>query len=155
MPIRIRELKPAELPNLYPLIRQMNPALSKPQFTAFLKRMQPEGYRAAGVFDGATLVACSGFWLRTRFWCGRQLDIDNFVVGASSQGAGIGRKLVQWLEAKAKAEQCDLIVLDSYTGNHTAQAFYLKQGFALTGFHLTKVPGSQQIGALPTHTPKH
>lgn len=149
MPIRLRELTPAELPGIYPLIKLLNPWMARAEFTRRLKAMLPHGYRAVGAFDGATLIGCSGFWIGTKFWCGKQFEIDNFIVDPTHQGGGIGRKLVAWLEKKAADERCDLMVLDSYASSPGAHAFYYKQGFVITGYHFTKMPGSCKAGALP------
>ena len=149
MPIRIRELEHAEIPSIFPLIQQLNPWMTKAEFTRRLNAMLPNSYRVAGAFDGTALVGCSGFWISTRFWCGKQFDIDNFVVDPTHQGGGIGKKLVAWLEKKALAEQCDLIVLDSYVSTPGAHMFYYKQGFVITGYHFTKIPGSHEAGKLP------
>lgn len=150
----IRELGQDEIPLIYPLIAQQNPWMSEAQFHAFLKDMLPHNYHVAGVFSGDTLIGCSGYWLRTRFWCGRQLDVDNFIIHADHQRGGVGTQLLQWLEHKAKAENCQLIVLDTYVTYTHAQRFYLNQGFALTGYHVTKMPGSTEPGKLPFSTAK-
>lgn len=140
--ITLRELEPAELPALFPLIALLSPWVSKATFAKRLKAMQPLGYRAVGVFAGKKLIGASGFWIRTRFWCGRELDIDNFIVHPDQRGQKIGEALVQWLEQKAIEEKCELIVLDTYADSFLAHRFYQRAGFASTGFHYTKVPGS-------------
>lgn len=149
MPITIRELPGSEMPSIYPLIKHHNPWMAKAQFTRFLKEMIAGGYRVIAAFDGPRMVGISGFWIGTRFWCGRQFDIDNFVVDETYRGGGVGKKMVAWLEKKAKDEQCDLIVLDSYTSSPGAHMFYYKQGFTITGYHFTKMPGSNVAGQLP------
>lgn len=151
MPIHIRELTPAEMPSIYPLVRQLNPELKKPVFLRLMKQMQADNYHAIGAFDGKKLVGCSGFWLFTRFWCERQMDIDNFVVDKTYRGGGVGSAMVKWLEAKATKEKCSIIVLDAYATSAAAHQFYMKQGFAITGYHFTKMPGSKQIGTLPNN----
>lgn len=131
------------------MIRILNPWMERTTFDAMLKEMLQDGYRAVAAFDGDEMLGLSGFWLRTRFWCGRQLDIDNFIVLPQLHGKGIGKKLAAWLEKTAKREGCELIVLDTYVERTGAQEFYGKQGFAKTGYHMTKIPGSRQLGALP------
>lgn len=140
--ITIRELKPAEVKNIFPLVNMHNPHLTKAAFTARLKEMLPYGYHAVAAFDGTKIVGISGFWLRARFWCGRQLDIDNFFVHPDYRGAGLGKKLTAWLEARALREKCDLIVLDAYADSFLAHRFYHREGFVATGTHFTKVPGT-------------
>lgn len=140
--ITLRELKPAEIKGIFPLIHLHNPGITKPLFTKRLADMLPHGYRAVAAFDGKTMVAVSGFWLRSRFWCGRQLDIDNFFVHPDYRGDGLGKKLVDWLEKRALKEQCELIVLDAYADSFLAHRFYHREGFVATGTHFTKVPGT-------------
>lgn len=147
--ISLRELKGDEISSISALIRMQNPWMTAAQFKAFLAEMLAQNYRAVGAFDGDKLVGCSGFWLRVRFWCGRQLDVDNFIVHPDYRRAGIGKKMMAWLEKKAAAEKCQLIVLDTYVTYTHAQRFYLNEGYALTGYHVTKMPGSKVVGALP------
>lgn len=140
--ITLRQLKQDEIANIYPLMHMHNPSITKTLFTTRLKDMLPLGYHAVGAFDGATMVGVSGFWLRSRFWCGRQLDIDNFFVHPEYRSAGIGKKIVAWLEKRAVTEKCELIVLDSYADSFLAHRFYHREGFVATGVHFTKLPGS-------------
>lgn len=138
----IRELAPEEIPSIYPLIRQLNPSLTPALFTKRLKDMLPFGYRAVAVFEGEKMVGVSGFWVHSRFWCGRHLDIDNFFVLPDYRGKRIGQKLTAWLEKKALEEKCELMVLDVYSDNFLAHRFYHREGFVATGSHFTKVPGT-------------
>ena len=136
----LRELKKSEMPSIFPLIKQLNPGMGKALFAKRLRAMQAGGYRVVAVFDGTKMVGINGFWLRTRFWCGKQLDIDNVVVDETYRGAGLGKMLNLWLEALAKKEKVELMVLDSYVTAHDAHAFYHRQGFGITGYHFTKAP---------------
>ncbi len=141
-PITLRELKPAEIPSMFPLIQILNPTMSKALFTRRIKSMMPLGYRAVAAFEGKEMVAVSGFWIRTRLWCGKQLDMDNFVVNPTLRSSGLGSRIVEWIEKLALKENCELIVLDSYVQSHLTHRFYFRQGFSITGYHLTKVPGT-------------
>ncbi len=140
--IRLRELTATEIPTIFALMNLNNPKITKTIFAKRLADMLPFGYHAVAAFDGERMVAVSGFWLRSRFWCGRQLDIDNFFVHPDYRSAGVGKRLVQWLEKRAIAEKCELIVLDTYADYFLAQRFYHREGFSATGTHFTKVPGS-------------
>ncbi len=140
--ITLRELSPAEIPSIFPLVNLHNARVTKARFTAALKDMLPNGYHAVGAFDGTRMVGVSGFWLRSRFWCGRQLDIDNFFVHPDYRGCRVGKRLVEWLDARAVKEKCALIVLDAYADSFLAHRFYHREGFVATGTHFTKVPGT-------------
>lgn len=141
-PIVLRQLTPKEIPGIFALVNLHNPSITKALFTRRLKDMLPFGYHAVGAFSGEKLVAVSGFWLRSRFWCGRQLDIDNFFVHPDYRRLGIGSRLVEWLEKRALREKCELIVLDAYADSFLAHRFYHREGFVATGSHFTKVPGT-------------
>ena len=142
--ITLRELKPSEIASIYPLVKQLSPYVSPTEFQKRLKTMLPLGYRAVAAFEGTRMVGISGFWVGMRFWCGKQFDIDNFVVDKTYRGGGVGEKLVAWLEKTAQREQCQLMVLDAYVHNMMAHRFYHKMGFNITGYHYTKVPGSRE-----------
>lgn len=140
--ITLRELKRTEFTTIFPLISVLNPSITKPVFTTRIKTMMPLGYRVVAAFSGTEMVGLSGFWLWPRFWCGMQMDIDNFVVHPAHRNRKIGEKLLAWLEKKALAEKVDLMGLDVYADNHRAQRFYFRAGFTSTGLHMTKIPGS-------------
>lgn len=141
MALTLRELKPGELVRIYPLVKQLSPYVTRAMFEKRLKAMIPLGYRAVGAFDGTRLVGCSGFWVGMRFWCGKQFDIDNFVVDQHCRGKQVGQKLTAWLERAAIREKCEIMVLDAYVNNVMSHRFYHKMGFTITGYHFTKVPG--------------
>ena len=141
-PITIRELGARDMAAMFPLISTHNAGMDKATFTRHLKQMLAQGYRAVAAFEGTTMVGVSGFWVGTRFWCGRHLDLDNFIVAESHRRAGVGAKLVAWIEATAIAEKCELMGLDVYADSFLAQRFYHRHGFVTTGHHMTKVPGS-------------
>ena len=142
VPPVLRELKPAEMPLLFPLIHANNPSVTETVFTTRLPAMQQLGYRALGVFHDDALIACSGFWLRTRFWSGLELDIDNFYVAEGHRSNKIGARMLAWFEDFAQANRVELIVLDTYADYFLAQRFYVRGGFSHTGYHMTKIPGS-------------
>ncbi len=138
-PVTIRELKSAaDWAALYPLIAQLNKDMPKAQFTKRLKEMRARGYRCAGVFEGKKMLGALGFWIGMRFWCGRNIDLDNAVVLGSQRSKGIGSQLVAWVEAIGKKEGCELAVLDSYTTAHKAHRFYHREGYKILGYHFTK-----------------
>lgn len=140
----LRELKPAEMRLMFPLIHANNPSVTKAVFSKRLPAMLKLGYRALGVFEGKTLIGCSGFWLRTRFWSGLEMDLDNFYVSEKHRSKKIGSAMLDWFEAFALKNKVQLIVLDTYADYFLAQRFYVRGGFAHTGYHMTKIPGSNK-----------
>ncbi len=135
----LRELTDkADLPAMYPLVRQANPKMTRARFTKLLTSMREANYRCVGAYKGETLVGLAGFWVGWRFWCGKYIDIDNVVVDAKHRKSGIGKKLVGWVEKEARRLKCEIAVLDSYTHNYPSHRFYFREGYVILGYHFTK-----------------
>jgi len=56
-----------------------------------------------------------------------------FAVEPGYQGRGIGRSLLEWLEATARTAGTFLIHLEVRAGNVPARRFYLRAGFTESG----------------------
>lgn len=123
---------------MYPLIKQLNPDLRKKEFVALLSDMLATGYRCVGAYEDGRLAGVMGFWVGTRFWCRKYIDIDNVVVDEKDRGRGIGKKLLAWIEQEGARIGCAMAVLDSYTTAHPAHRFYLREGYCILGYHIIK-----------------
>jgi GNAT superfamily N-acetyltransferase len=136
----IRELLEADAGTLYPLIEQLNPGMERTTFDSIFTNMRGVNIRFVGVFDanGRLCAACS-YWIGARFYCGRMMHVDSFVVDAHLRGGGVGGALVAWLEAHALAQGCSRIILDAYVHNAASHRFYFKHGFTIVGFHFNKM----------------
>ena len=150
--LSIQEIPPEQMGCMLPLLQVLNPDLTEPAFQQLLQEMLPLGYRAIGAYEGPHMVGLSGFWIGTRFWCGRLLDIDNFVVHPDYRGLQVGEAMIAWLEALALREECALMVLDVFTDNYLAHRFYQRMDFSATGYHFTKLPGSRTPYQRKRHT---
>lgn len=138
MTLSIREIPGDNMAIIIPFIKQLNKDMEVSRIQQLLPVMLEKGYRCAGAFDGDTLVGVAGFWELCRFWCGPNIDIDNVVVDEARRGQQIGQKLVRWIEDWAKARGITFAVLDAYNNNYAAHKFYLREGYVLRGYHLTK-----------------
>lgn len=142
MPYIVREVGEAEADALYPLIEQLNPGMERSQFDEIHHSMRKVNIKFAGVYDAAgTLFAVCSYWIGARFYCGRMMHVDSFVVDSHLRGGGVGVKLLHWLEEKAHAEGCSRIILDAYLNNSASHRFYFRNGFTIVGFHFNKMLG--------------
>ncbi len=123
---------------MLPLIEILNPDTSRTVLGLRLAEMRENGYRCAGAFVDRECVGVAGLWFGTRFWCGRYVDIDNFVVDPSWRNQGIGQALLDWVEDYARQEGCEKAVLDAYVTNDRAHAFYIRCNYRIVGFHFDK-----------------
>ncbi|RNI32439.1 GNAT family N-acetyltransferase [Rufibacter immobilis] len=128
----------AEMAQQFPLIQYLNPKMEPERYEALLRQMLPLNYRMVGVFKGATCVGLSGYWIGTKLYSGKYLEVDNFVVEEQYRSQRIGKHLLDWLTQEAERHQCETMMLDAYVVNHAAHKFYLREGFVIKGFHFLK-----------------
>lgn len=135
----LRELTTqAEMVAQYSLVRQLNPALTNEDYISMLPDMLKYGYRQVGVFVENGCIGLAGFWVSTKLYCGRYIEMDNVIVDTDYRSAGIGKMLADWIVEKGRAEGCRVAMLDVYVQNADAHRFYFREGFTILGFHMKK-----------------
>ena len=122
----------------YELVRTLNPDLTLERYRYLIGQMQPLGYRMIGAFLAGECIGLSGFWIGTKLYSGKYLEIDNFVIAETHRSAGIGKLLTDWLEQEARRLHCETVMLDAYTTNTRAHRFYFREGYVIKGFHFLK-----------------
>lgn len=120
------------------LIQQLNPDMTFARYQELLEQMLPHNYRMVGAFAGETCVGLSGYWINTKLYSGKYLEIDNFVVDEAYRAKGVGKLLSDWLHQEAKRHNCQTLMLDAYATNSAAHRFYFREGFIIKGYHFLK-----------------
>jgi len=120
------------------LIHELTPDVSPVDYSEMLQQMVPHNYFQVGVYEDEKLIAVSGYWIATKIYSGKYLEIDNFVVAAEYRSKNIGKMLLDWTLEEAKKLGCKTILLDAYVENFKAHRFYYRQGFIARGFHYIK-----------------
>ena len=100
--------------------------------------MQGNNYYMIAAYDGDKLVGVASYWVLTRFYCGRYIQIGNMVVDTECRSRGIGNKLLNYIEKKGREFGCNKYILDSYTENKKSHKLYFNEGFYIEGFHFMK-----------------
>lgn len=140
MPLEIKELQTVdEMLAQLSVMQYLYPELTSEQYSDMLHDMLPNNYGQAAVFEDGICIGISGYWLGTKLWCGKYLELDNVVVHPGYRSKGAGKILSDYLQEKAEAAGCNILVLDAYTNNFGAHKFYYNQGFGPKGFHFVKV----------------
>jgi GNAT superfamily N-acetyltransferase len=135
----IREIKTEkEMVSQFPLILQLNSKLIKSAYEKMIRDMISHGYRMAGVFDGKKCVGLSGFWIATKIYSGRYVELDNVVIDKNYRSQGLGKLLCDWIIIEAKKQGCETAMLDAYAENSSGHKFYLREGYMIRGFHFIK-----------------
>jgi len=127
-----------QLFSIEPLILAHHTSMNKEDFTLFVSEMKGTGYQCIGAYEDGKLIATVGFWIGVRFYCGKYMYVNNFVVDSNQRGKGIGSQVMEWLEEEAKRLGCKAVVLDSYVTNSAAHRFYFGKGYSISNFHFKK-----------------
>lgn len=128
------------------VMQELYPSLTAGAYEHDLEKMLPNNrYGQAAVFDGEKCVGIAGFWIGTKLWCGKYLEIDNLVVSSKHRSKGAGKILFSYFKKKAKEEACSMLALDSYTSNFKAHKFFYNEDFGPKGFHFIHVIDQEQL----------
>jgi GNAT superfamily N-acetyltransferase len=138
--MELRKLSTVEemLPH-FRLVQQLTPALTALEYPEMLQAMVPHNYAMVAAFDGPRCLGLSGYWIGHKLYCGKYLEVDNFVVDEPERSTGVGEALLKWMENEAATQGCRLLMLDAYVENYKAHRFYYRQGFHARGFHYLKL----------------
>lgn len=69
---------------------------------------------------------------------GRRLYVDDLVTDEPHRSTGVGRALMNWLEARARELGCHVLALDSGVHRGRAHAFYFREGMTIPSFCFRK-----------------
>ncbi len=128
----------AEMLEQLPIIQQLYEGYTLEKYNSLLNEMLPINYKQVIIKENNETIALAGYWIATKLWCGRYLELDNVIVHQNHRSKGIGKVLTEYLIDKAIKNDCTMAVLDAYTTNFAAQKFYMNQGFVPKGFHFVK-----------------
>ena len=144
--LTVRELvDKQEMINNISVLQVLYPSLTLAEYEAELDQMLPHNYGQVGVFDGENCLGISGFWIGTKLWCGKYLELDNIVVVEKYRSQGIGKLIFDFLHKKAMEHDCTMLSLDSYTSNFKAHKFFYNEGYSPKGFHFINILKKENV----------
>jgi ribosomal protein S18 acetylase RimI-like enzyme len=120
------------------IIQLLYPEFTLEKYESLLDEMLAIHYKQAIILENDITIGLAGFWIATKLWSGRYLELDNVIVHPNHRSKGIGKIITEYLVQKAKDYDCTMVVLDAYTTNFQAQKFYMNHGFVPKGFHFVK-----------------
>jgi len=128
-----------EMASNFSVIKQLYDAtFTMDVYSLLLSDMISKGYGQVAIYKEDKLIAVSGYWINTKLYTGKYLEIDNFIVDNTHQSKGIGKLLIAEIEKIAQQNKAKAIVLDAFTTNFGAHKFYFNQGYVPKGFHFVK-----------------
>jgi GNAT superfamily N-acetyltransferase len=120
------------------LLVQLSPHITRNEYSVMLEDMLKHGYRQVGVYDGEKCIGISGFWINTKLYSGKYVELDNVVIDKNYRSKGLGKLLCDWVLEEGRKAGCEMAMLDAYTENSEAHRFYFREGFFIRGFHFLK-----------------
>lgn len=127
-----------EIESCFDVMSELRPHLVREEFLATIRYMQAEGYRLAFIRENERVVAVAGYRILTSLLMGKHLYIDDLVSSQNSRSKGFGEHMIKWLRAKARANGCNYIHLDSGVQRDRAHKFYFTQGFSIVFYHFSE-----------------
>ena len=128
----------SEILRCYPVLLQLRPHLKEKEFLPRVRAMRKESYRLAFLTDHENTVrSVAGYRTLNLLFSGKTLYVDDLVTDSAVRSHGYGDHLIDWLVARARAENFDEFSLDSGTQRVDAHRFYLRKRMKISCFHFS------------------
>jgi GNAT superfamily N-acetyltransferase len=124
-----------EIARCYPVMRQLRPHLAEAEFVPAVRRQFGGGYHLAYLQDQGEIRAVAGYRCIENLVGGRILYVDDLVTDAETRSRGHGKRLFDWLVARAKQQGCAFLELDSGVQRFDAHRFYFVNRMVISSHH--------------------
>ena len=123
-----------QLPILRCDVLEMTPE----EYTSRVREVMEDGYRLICAKDKNDIVGIAGFRTKKTLHNGNAAYLDELVVDEKQRSEGIGKALLDWVEAEARKHNCRMIELECGTYRQEAHKFYFREGFTIQSFDFWK-----------------
>ena len=117
--------------------RQLRPHLPA-DYIGRMKQVLAGGAEMAVATRDGNVLGVAVFRIQENTFNGRDLYCDDLVTDETQRSTGVGRMLMQYMEALATARGCDSFSLDSGTQRVQAHKFYFREGMTIPSFHFSR-----------------
>lgn len=124
MTMKIKELTPAELPEVYPFVHQLRPQQTADEFIKIATEMMAQGYRAICLCEGEKTLAFAGFVEQLNMYWKNHIWVHELVVDEKERGKGYGEILLSHIESLAREKNLHCVALCSGLEREAAHRFY-------------------------------
>jgi len=137
--IVIRELNSKEMADAFEVVRYMYDKMTSQEYEKFIAEMvERNDYKMVGAISNGKIIGVAGYWIFVMLYCKRYIQLSNLIVHPDFRGKNIGKKILRYIESIGKKNDCDKIVLDSYSQNKRSHSLYFGEGYHIRGFHFMK-----------------
>ena len=117
--------------------RQLRPHLPA-DYLGRMKQVLAGGAEMAVATGEGKVLGIAVFRVQENTFNGRDLYCDDLVTDETRRSTGVGRMLMQYMEALARERGCDTFSLDSGTQRVEAHKFYFREGMTIPSFHFSR-----------------
>ncbi|WP_239312258.1 MULTISPECIES: GNAT family N-acetyltransferase [unclassified Frankia] len=135
MEIKFQDLTHDDEDLVIEFLVELYPTVSEAVLRKRFSTISSAGWHCTVVLVDGMPTALGGYWIQTRFWCGRYMYLDHFVTHKSQRSLGVGRALLDHLLQLARDENCETACFDSFIANERGQKFGHRAGFENVGLH--------------------
>ena len=132
-----RVIEPDWLARAESVHRQLRPQLP-PDYAAKMQRVFAGGARMCVAVRDGEVAGVAVHRIHENTFDGVQMYVDDLVTDETKRSGGVGRALMQHLQALARDAGCARFNLDSGTQRQQAHKFYFREGMVVTSFHFAK-----------------
>ena len=123
----------------FPVMQELRPHLHDAQlFTNQIERQRAQGYRLLAAYKHNEILGLAGYRLQENLIYGKFIYVDDLVVTARLQRAGVGGDLLEAVRQEAIGSGCAHFVLDTGLHMALAQRFYFRHGLLARGMHFVE-----------------
>lgn len=133
----LKELSKTNKVEIIEFTKKLNPNKSESDLFKNLDDMfEFQNFCILGLVQDERIIGISR--MTVRFYSGRQLEVDNFIIDAKIRSQGLGQVFLTLIEEWAKEKGCQTIELNTYVQNSRSHKFYFNSGYSILGFHFQK-----------------
>ncbi|KAB1158359.1 GNAT family N-acetyltransferase [Tenacibaculum aiptasiae] len=145
MNLSFKAIDKKDILSILPLLKKVNTTTPHDILEKRVSEMiKYETYECVGAFDEDKLIGISGLWYSLRHYSGKSVEPDHVIIDETYRGKNIGKQFFNWIYEYTKSKGCEVIELNTYTGNRKSHKFYYNEGFEIYGFHFLKVMREDQ-----------
>ena len=127
-----------DIQKCWQVLLELRPHLIENEFVPTVKEMISEGYQLAFIEEDGKAVAAIGYRYLQYLYNGKHIYIDDLSTLPAARGKGYAGKLLDYVEAEARAKGYKAVTLDSGYQRLDAHRLYLNKGFVLSSHHFSK-----------------
>ena len=124
--------------SIIPFLHMLHGKISETVLKERLDEMIKQNYKCIGIYDEEQLIGVCGIWILTKYYVGKHIEPDNVIISPEYRNNKIGMKLMQYIYAYAKENDCIASELNCYIANEEGQKFWEKEGYKAIGYHYQK-----------------